>query len=89
MQEDTYSGYTIPAGSMIVPNVWYVFSSSSCHDQIIFLSTFVLRQIMRDERYYPDPEKFMPERHLEVEQGLRPYDPAADPVKAVFGFGRR
>lgn len=31
----------------------------------------------------------MPERHLDAETGLHPYEPAADPAKSVFGFGRR
>ena len=51
---------------------------------------------MRDERYFTDPEAFVPERHLqgvdhakeENEEALSSFKPE-DPSSIVFGFGRR
>ncbi|EJD04755.1 cytochrome P450 [Fomitiporia mediterranea MF3/22] len=82
-QVDIYRGWTIPSGSMILPNIW---------------------QMMRDERYYPDPERFDPERYMSKKKGMG--DDASDsgdeieveksanlkeddPSTLVFGFGRR
>jgi cytochrome P450 len=47
-----------------------------------------------DERYFPRPTEFKPERYLTHIEGsqswtLRPLAAAEDPVKLVFGFGRR
>ena len=43
---------------------------------------------MRDERYFPEPEEFKPERFAE-----RPENAASEeifnPFNSVFGFGRR
>ncbi|KAI9061908.1 cytochrome P450 [Trametes sanguinea] len=41
----------------------------------------------RDERYYPDPEQFLPERYLTAE-GLKDSDLPL-PSSFVFGYGRR
>ncbi|KAI5119696.1 hypothetical protein M0805_003581 [Coniferiporia weirii] len=75
MEEDVYRGKTIPAGSIIAPNVW---------------------EMMRDERYYPNPDKFLPERFLKKTSepvndhvhALNTFN-ADDPSSLVFGFGRR
>lgn len=52
------------------------------------------RQMMRDERYYLNPEHFNPDRfsresanNLRVIEGLDKDD--YDPLNVVFGFGRR
>ncbi|EJD06677.1 cytochrome P450 [Fomitiporia mediterranea MF3/22] len=76
---EQYRGWTIPAGSMIVANIWYM---------------------MRDEKIFPDPESFVPERHManvmasldvrseELAEGVSA-STDDDPSSMVFGFGRR
>ncbi|KAH8114930.1 cytochrome P450 [Phellopilus nigrolimitatus] len=80
VKEDVYRDKVIPAGSMIVPNIW---------------------QMMKDERYFPSPEMFSPERHLkkvqaQIRDGGADFSSrslngseADDPSSLAFGFGRR
>ncbi|KAL1672541.1 cytochrome P450 [Schizophyllum commune] len=63
---DIYKGYTIPCGSIVIPNVW-----SMAHD----------------EKAYPDPHAFKPERYLDADGKLDPN--VRDPAEIIFGFGRR
>lgn len=45
--------------------------------------------MMRDERYFSDPERFMPSRFMNYKENDGAYDLASDPARLVFGFGRR
>jgi len=65
-EEDVYKGYRIPAGSVVVPNVW---------------------SILHNEKDYPNPYLFQPERFLTEDGQLNPN--VKDPSTASFGFGRR
>lgn len=47
---------------------------------------FFSRQFTRDEKYYPEPESFNPNRFLR-NVGLG--EGSHNPLKIVFGFGRR
>ncbi|KAH8116443.1 cytochrome P450 [Phellopilus nigrolimitatus] len=79
-KEDNYRDKVIPAGSIIIPNVW---------------------QMVKDERYFPSPEMFSPERHLnkvqaQIRDGGADFSTRAlsafeadDPSSLAFGFGRR
>lgn len=46
-----------------------------------------LRSILHDEREYPNPHSFQPERFLTPDGTLR--GDVLDPLKFAFGFGRR
>ena len=64
--DDVYDGYSIPAGSLVFPNIWYVRSPLSplrfSHHR--FLPTG--RAIMHNPTTYPEPSKFKPERFLDA-----------------------
>ncbi|KAJ8475189.1 hypothetical protein ONZ51_g6728 [Trametes cubensis] len=65
LSDDEYKGYFIPAGSVVIANLW-AFS--------------------RNEKMYPDPESFKPERFLK-DGKINPE--VQDPNTFVFGYGRR
>ena len=51
---------------------------------------------MRDEKVFPEPEEFRPERHLPPHSGIdskdskdQGYLDEANPTRIVFGFGKR
>ena len=45
--------------------------------------------MLRDEKVYPEPAKFSPERYLDDYGQLRTLDRTEDPAIIAFGFGRR
>jgi cytochrome P450 len=49
-------------------------------------SYILFRAILRDERVYPEPESFKPERFMSSDGQLDPLVP--HPNIAAFGFGR-
>ncbi|KAF8263061.1 cytochrome P450 [Lactarius quietus] len=51
MVSDVYKGYYIPAGTIIIPNIWYASFKAMMHDPEVF----------------PDPERFLPERWLSLD----------------------
>ncbi|TDL21759.1 cytochrome P450 [Rickenella mellea] len=60
-QDDEYLGYELPAGSLVLVNIW---------------------SILHDEKLFPDPFDFKPDRFID--------NPVASKaVSAAFGFGRR
>ncbi|KAJ8503084.1 hypothetical protein ONZ45_g11177 [Pleurotus djamor] len=64
--EDTYRGFHIPKGTIIMANIW---------------------AMMRNPEYFPDPERFMPERFFSEDSQLN--DKLVDIVRVSFGYGRR
>lgn len=86
MKDDHYREYDIPAGCMMIPNIWSVTHTSQEHfHQLTVRSRY--RAMSRDPRYYPNPEEFIPERHLGID--TKTSDDYILPSSFVFGFGRR
>ena len=87
-KDDNYKGYFIPAGAIILENIWLVQRQnvriSTDHRSLI--RSHILRKVFRDESIYPKPEDFDPERFLKGGK----LDPSVrDPEERVFGAGRR
>lgn len=80
--EDEYKGYRIPSGSIVIFNEKYAERISSS-DSLLILN---FRAMMYDEKAYPNPTIFNPERFLKDGK----LDPEVlDPRIIAFGFGRR
>ena len=77
--DDTYDGYHIAKGTIILPNAWYV----TCVSSASILSERPRRQISHEPNAKYPPEAFLPERFLD------PDVPTTDPCTYIFGFGRR
>ena len=81
--EDCYRGYRIPAGSIVIGNAWLVWILSQ---NLLGLIVCLLRAIFYDEKMYPAPETFNPDRVMKDGK----LDPnVLDPKHVAFGFGRR
>ena len=83
--DDEFRGYFIPAGTMLIPNTWYV----AVYPRQVYsgaLRCAPSRACMNDPEVYEDPEAFRPERFIrdgQLDTSVR------DPAAFVFGYGRR
>ncbi|KAJ3573817.1 hypothetical protein NP233_g2189 [Leucocoprinus birnbaumii] len=64
--DDVYNGYFIPAGSIMIANLW---------------------NMMHNENEYPNPDTYLPERHIDENGKIN--KKVRDPMSIAFGFGRR
>jgi cytochrome P450 len=76
--DDEYNGWLIPAGTTMIPNIWYANPLSPSWS---FADSADCRAMAHDPAEYADPFTFRPERFLGP-------NPEADP-DFTFGFGRR
>ncbi|OAX37164.1 cytochrome P450 [Rhizopogon vinicolor AM-OR11-026] len=65
---DIYKGYYIPKGVAVIANTWQVHTTAMAHD----------------EKKYPNPDEFKPERFLHEDGSL-----TSDTMRLGFGWGRR
>jgi cytochrome P450 len=78
--DDVYNGWLIPAGTIIIGNIWYV-AFPRAREEMMSMLMNAPRGMAHDPETYADPFEFRPERFL----GSRP---ELDP-DFTFGFGRR
>lgn len=76
-EDDEYRGYFVPAGTVVIANMWYERPSVLC---IMPITRLYSRAVLHDQETYHDPESFIPERFLKG---------APSSLDIAFGFGRR
>ena len=83
-EEDVYEGYTIPKGTIVMPNIWYV-GPGLLGPRSYSLTQILSRAIAFSKLGPYDPQDFVPERFLEKTEEA-PIDPT---TSWAFGFARR
>lgn len=81
-EDDWQDGNFIPAGSLVIPNIWLILSQAGLElcSPIPFF-----RWMLRDPEIYPNPSQFDPERYIPAPSK----EVQIDPRTFSFGFGRR
>lgn len=95
METDAYRDGVIPSGSILIANIWYVKSADFLLT-VLVSDLKMMRQMMRDERYFHGPKDFLPDRFIpmvsaenfDAIQSMNVFN-THDPSSIVFGFGRR
>ena len=90
LADDEYNGYFIPKGAVVLVNVWCVKLFFLPHRPAVVVaiaSEVQCRAMMHDEKVFPDPERFSPERHMKKQGETNPE--GFNPMSMVFGLGRR
>ena len=83
-EDDVYNGYHLEKDSLVIVNIWYALL---LHPVVkAALRIHAPRSILHDEKVYPEPETFNPDRFLEDGRLNRDI---LDPQDVAFGFGRR
>lgn len=86
-EDDVYNGFYLPKGTLVVANTWYVHRVHIGTHVLTLFYSCLARAILHDEKAYPNPSNYNPDRFLLADGTL---DPAVrDPSVAAFGFGRR
>jgi len=83
MKDDVYKGMFIPAGVTLLEGIWSVHPFGRYR----MASDMQGRGICHDEKVYPVPETFNPDRFLGPEGEIDPS--VKDPEVRIFGSGRR
>ncbi|KAI0763645.1 cytochrome P450 [Trametes elegans] len=89
VEDAELSGYFIPAGTTVVPNVWCAYTATclmTCSLSLGDDTHRTYKEMLHAPETYDCPSEFRPERFIKdgkLDLTVR------DPVAFIFGFGRR